>query len=117
MSRLTCRLKKKWPANAQTNQQTDQQPHPVFAPPCFERIHSSLTPELRHRHRSLTLAAMMISEFHGPVKTEGAVAVACSDFVRCCRHDLILPTDVNQRMVATSEIQATMRSDRCRKQR
>ena len=37
------------------------------------------TTKLRHRHRSLTLAAMMISKFHGPVKTEGAVAVACSD--------------------------------------
>lgn len=36
-------------------------------------------PELRHRHRSLTLAAMMISKFHGPVKTVGAVAVVCSD--------------------------------------
>src|SRR5215472_16401232 len=31
-----------------------------------------LTPELRHRHRSLTLAAMMMSKFHGLVKTEGA---------------------------------------------
>jgi hypothetical protein len=25
---------------------------------------------------------MRMFEFHGPVKTEGAVAVACSDFVR-----------------------------------
>jgi hypothetical protein len=28
------------------------------------------------------LAAMMMLKFHGPVKTEWAVAVACSDFVR-----------------------------------
>ena len=40
-----------------------------------------LTPELRHRHRNLTLAAVMISKIHGPVKTEGAVAVACSDLL------------------------------------
>jgi len=31
-------------------------------------------------HRSLALAAMMMSKFHRLVKTEGAVAVACSDF-------------------------------------
>jgi len=37
--------------------------------------------ELRHRHRSLTLAARMMFKFHGPVKTEGAVAVACSDLL------------------------------------
>ena len=36
-----------------------------------------LTFELRHRHRGLTLVAMMMFKFHGPVKTEGAVAVAC----------------------------------------
>jgi hypothetical protein len=28
------------------------------------------------------LAAMMMFKFNGPVKTEGAVAVACSAFVR-----------------------------------
>ena len=39
------------------------------------------TPELRHRHRRLTLAARMMFKFHGPVKTEGAVAVACSDLL------------------------------------
>ena len=42
------------------------------------------TPELRHRDRSLTLAAMRMFKFHGSVKTEGAVAAAGSDFVRAC---------------------------------
>src|ERR1700722_6905474 len=37
--------------------------------------------------------------------------------VRRHLHVLTLPTDVNQRIVATSEIQATTRSERCRKQR
>ena len=40
-----------------------------------------LTPELRHRHGNLALAARMMFKFHGPVKTEGAVAVACSDLL------------------------------------
>ncbi len=31
---------------------------------------TDLTPELRHRHRSLTLAAMMMSKSHKPVKLE-----------------------------------------------
>jgi len=44
-------------------------------------IEVGLTPELRHRPGNLTLAAMMMSKFHGPVKTEGAVAVACSDLL------------------------------------
>jgi hypothetical protein len=35
--------------------------------------------QLRHRHRSLTLAAMMISEFHEIFQLTTAVAVACSD--------------------------------------
>jgi hypothetical protein len=42
------------------------------------RLNHLTTPELRHRHRRLSLAAMMMFKFHGPVKTEGAVAVACS---------------------------------------
>ena len=47
----------------------------------FHIVPFGLTPELRHRHRRLTLAAMMIFKFHGPVKTEGAVAVACTDLL------------------------------------
>lgn len=48
-------------------------------------------PELRHLHRSQALAAMMMFEFHGLVKTQGAVAVACSDLVR-------YPLAFNQRL-------------------
>jgi hypothetical protein len=42
---------------------------------------------------------MMISEFHGPVKTEGAVAVACSDFVR--RQNVHQPKDPKFKSIRT----------------
>ena len=42
-----------------------------------------LTSKLRHSHRRLSLAAIMMFKFHGSVKTERAVAVACSAIVRC----------------------------------
>ena len=41
-----------------------------------------LTPELSHRQQRPSLVAMMMVKFHGPVKTEDAVAVGCSDFVK-----------------------------------
>lgn len=47
-----------------------------------ERLNDYLRGELRHRHQSLTLAARMMFKFHGRVKTEGAVAAACSNLVR-----------------------------------
>jgi hypothetical protein len=40
-----------------------------------------LTSKLRHSHRSLTLAAMMIIEFHKIVELTSAVAVACSGLI------------------------------------
>ena len=43
ISRRACRLEDKWPKNAQTNQQADQQSNRFFAPPCFEHIHIGLT--------------------------------------------------------------------------
>ena len=47
----------------------------------FGVIVIGLTFELRHRHRRLSLAAMMMFKFHGLVETEGAVEVACSDLL------------------------------------
>jgi hypothetical protein len=70
------------------HQLTIRRCRPVIAPPDWKIVwpicllHNGLTPELRHRHRGLSLAAMMMFKFHGRAKTEGAVAVARSDFVR-----------------------------------
>ena len=41
-----------------------------------------LTSKLRHSRRRRAEQCQMISKFHGLVKTEGAVAVGCSAFVR-----------------------------------
>jgi hypothetical protein len=40
---------------------------------------NGISSKLRHSHRRLTPAAMMINEFHKIVELAGAVAVACSD--------------------------------------
>src|ERR1043166_1408827 len=40
-----------------------------------------LTSKLRHSRRKPAWPAMMMFEFHGSVKAEGAAAVACSDLL------------------------------------
>ena len=46
------------------------------------KVISGLTPKLSHSHGRRAELGKLISKFHGRVKTEGAVAVGCSAFVR-----------------------------------